>query len=64
MRQVSIPAQLLREVGLDKGDQVYFRLSEDRSALELLPARYVEAATTRHRARRKNRAPRTTRGAK
>ena len=64
MRQVSIPAQLLREVGLDKGDQVYFRLSEDRSALVLLPARYVEAATTRHRAQRKNRAPRTTRGAK
>jgi bifunctional DNA-binding transcriptional regulator/antitoxin component of YhaV-PrlF toxin-antitoxin module len=52
VRQVSIPAQLLREVGLDKGDQVYFRLSEDRSAIVLVLARDVEGATARPRARR------------
>jgi bifunctional DNA-binding transcriptional regulator/antitoxin component of YhaV-PrlF toxin-antitoxin module len=64
VRQVSIPAQLLREVGLDKGEQVYFRLSEDRSTIVLIPARDIEAATAHAGKRGKNRAASTTRDTK
>jgi bifunctional DNA-binding transcriptional regulator/antitoxin component of YhaV-PrlF toxin-antitoxin module len=39
VRQVAIPADLLRELGLDVGDSVYFRQSShDPDVLELIPA--------------------------
>lgn len=39
VRQVLLPADLLRELGLSPGDQVYLRLSpEDRETIQIIPA--------------------------
>jgi bifunctional DNA-binding transcriptional regulator/antitoxin component of YhaV-PrlF toxin-antitoxin module len=39
VRQVSIPAELLRALGLEVGDSVYFRQSDhDPDILEIIPA--------------------------
>ncbi|CAN5419515.1 hypothetical protein BH10PLA2_BH10PLA2_26650 [soil metagenome] len=37
-RQVCVPLALLREVGLDSGDDVYFELSTDRTGILITPA--------------------------
>lgn len=39
VRQVAIPAALLREAGLEIGDEIYFEISEeDRSVIRIVPA--------------------------
>jgi hypothetical protein len=45
VRQVALPAALLREVGLGPGEEVYFRLSEtEPGTITVLPAAMVEVA--------------------
>lgn len=42
MYQVAVPASLLREVGLDKGSEVYFLVSEaEPGAICIVPAERV-----------------------
>jgi antitoxin component of MazEF toxin-antitoxin module len=42
---VSIPAALLRQVGLDVGSQVYFDLAEDEpGVIRVLPADHVKVS--------------------
>jgi bifunctional DNA-binding transcriptional regulator/antitoxin component of YhaV-PrlF toxin-antitoxin module len=42
VRQVAIPAELLRAVGLDLGDEVHFRLSShDPCVIEVIPSDIV-----------------------
>jgi bifunctional DNA-binding transcriptional regulator/antitoxin component of YhaV-PrlF toxin-antitoxin module len=39
-RQVCIPVSLLRELGLESGDDVYFELARDGKAILITPARF------------------------
>lgn len=42
VRQVAIPATLLRDAGIEIGDEVYFEiLGEDPSVIRIVPARRV-----------------------
>lgn len=46
VRQVCIPVELLRAIGLDAGGMVHFALSEDGTEIRLRP---VKPGTTTHR---------------
>ena len=40
-----VPIALLREVGLESGDDVYFELSADRRSIVILPAAELPPAS-------------------
>ncbi len=51
VRQVCIPIELLRAVGLDSGGKVHFALSDDGSEIRLKPAK-ARSVTSMKRGKR------------